>query len=327
MITETPTSQKTPQSPTVVTITSTAPTPTHTEPTSATSHTTSTKASTTPSTLGAAGEQGGSSGKLSSGGTIAIAVVIPIVAIALIIAFLIFFFKRRNRRDQEKKDIQKQMAEYGYNPNNDATLIPAAAAYTDNASETAEENNGYRGWGNTSSTQRKPSTTMGSGNKRVANGNALSDDSYGYANGAHNAYSPEPLSGDTLNGPGELAATGVGVGAAGAALARHTSNSDVHRGPSNASSAYSSGQGQRSELSADEAPGMPGPYYHEEVPHNIYNEASHRQGPYGDGTYGGPPAGGNQPMVQNVGARQNPRIERTPNFGQQGGGPSIAQNF
>ena len=212
------------------------------------------------------------------------------------------------------------MAEYGYNPNNDTTLIPAAAAYTDNASETAEENNGYRGWGNTSSTQRKPSTTMGSGNKR-ANGNALSDDSY--ANGGHGAYSPEPLSGDTLNGPGELAGSGVAGGVAGAALGRHPSDSDVQRGPSNASSAYSSGH-QRSELSADEAPGMPGPYYHEEVPHNIYNEASHRQGPYGDGTYGGPPTGGNQPVVQNVGARRDPRIERPTNYG---GGPSIAQNF
>ena len=229
---------------------------------------------------------------------------------------------------------QKEMMEYGYNPNNDPALVPAgAAAYTDNASETAEENNGYRGWGNTSSTQRKPSTTMGSGNKGPI-GMALSDSSsqpgaYGFNGASPSGHISEPLSGDTLHGATSpvdgLAAGAAGGAAAGALAGRRHSKSDINRGPSNASSAYSNGH----PISDTSEEPVPGPYYHEEVPYNIYNEASHHQGPYGDGTYGARNGGGGapQPVIQNVGARRDTRIERAPTFPQGPGGPTIAQNF
>ena len=69
---------------------------------------------------------------------------------------------------------------------------------------------------------------------------------------------------------------------------------------------------------------MPAPYYHEEVPYNIYNEAQPSHGPYGDGTYGGGPSAA-LPIVRDVQARRNTQIQRAPTFPQQAGG--IAQNF
>ena len=62
----------------------------------------------------------------------------------------------------------------------------------------------------------------------------------------------------------------------------------------------------------------PAPYYHEEGPYN-YIDAQAQQGPYGDGTYH--PSG--QPVIRNVQARRNTRIERVPTLPNVG----IAQNF
>ena len=242
------------------------------------------------------------------------------IALAFILG--LFFFKRRRRTKNEEAMRQKEMAEYGYNPNNDPTLAPmGAAVYTDNASDT-EDQSGYRGWGNTSTTQRKPSTKVGSGN-RAAGGMAVSDSSsnpgtHGYQSGSPSGQSSEPYSGDTLG------ADGVAPSGGAAAVASHRrSNSDVHRGPSNASSAYSNGRHAASEVS-DDVPGAPGPYYHEEVPYNIYNGSQPPPGPYGDASYGGR---GPEPVIQNVGARRDTHIERVPTFPQQQGNSGIAQNF
>ena len=118
---------------------------------------------------------------------------------------------------------------------------------------------------------------------------------------------------------GAGAATGA---AAGAGLARRRSgnNGNIHRGPSNASSAYSNGP-PHSEASSD-VPGVPGNYYEQEVPYNVYNEAQPHHGPYGDGSYGGV---GGQPVIRDVQARRNTKIERAPTMPQTQGG--IAQNF
>ncbi len=113
--------------------------------------------------------------------------------------------------------------------------------------------------------------------------------------------------------------SGDGVAALGG-LHRHRSGTgDIRRGPSNASSAYSSGH--QSDTSS-ETPAMPGPYFQEEVPYNIYNEANSGHGPYGDGSYGG---SGGQPVIRDNQARRNTRMERAPTFPQAQGG--IAQNF
>lgn len=110
-------------------------------------------------------------------------------------------------------------------------------------------------------------------------------------------------------------------------MGRRQSNKDINRGPSNASSAYSTGRAQ-SQLSDDMAPpgagagagaGAPGPYYHEEGPY--YNEATPQHGPYGDGSYGV-----EQPVVRDVQARRNTRIEKAPTFPQPGNS-GVATNF
>ncbi|KIW18563.1 hypothetical protein PV08_02851 [Exophiala spinifera] len=321
-ITQTPptTNNDTP-TPSVIVVTSTLP-PDDTSSSTATSSITSTlsSASSSPSALSASGSGSSSSSGLGSGAKIAIAVVIPIVVIAA--ALLIGFFLWRKRKDRkDAEELRKnEMAEYGFNPNNDPTLVAGAGAYTDNQSEAQDDGSGYRGWGATSS-GRQASTTLGS-NGRGNNGMAVSESSsqpggYGIKdspNGASDAYSADPL----MNGHPE---GGDGVAALGAGgLARNRSDAaGIRRGPSNASSAYSTGH--QSEASSD-TPGASGPYYQEEVPYNIYNDAAPSHGPYGDGSYGGV---GGQPVIRDVQARRNTRIERAPTFPQNQGG--IAQNF
>lgn len=246
--------------------------------------------------------------------------IIPIVVIAA--AFLIGFFLWRKRKARKtNEELRKnEMAEYGFNPNSDPTLVGAGAAYTDNVSEAQEDNSGYRGWGATSS-NRKVSTTLGSNGKAASAGPAMSESSsqpggyHGSPNAPSDAYSTDPL----MNGHPE---SGDGVGALGVGAGLHRNRSGaagVRRGPSNASSTYS--EGHASELSSDNQ-SVPGPYYQEEVPYNIYNDAAPSHGPYGDGSYGGV---NNQPVIRDVQARRNTRIERAPTFPQTQGG--ISQNF
>jgi len=227
------------------------------------------------------------------------------------------------------------MAEYGFNPNNDPTLPVGPAAYVDGVSE-ANDDSGYRGWGATtaSASNRKPSTTLGS-NSRTAAMAGVSGLSDSGSQGGYNMQ-PSPSAGGSdgmsqdplVHGYPDATTTGVVGGAAlgGAAVAGGARNrnsqavSSIHRGPSNASSAYSGHGVAPSEASSD-VPDVPRPYYQEEVPYNIYNEAQPGHGPYGDGTYG---AQNDQPVIRDVQARRNTRIERAPTFPQQGG---IAQNF
>ena len=215
------------------------------------------------------------------------------------------------------------MAEYGFNPNSDPTLV-GAAGYADNQSDGQDDTSGYRGWGATSA-NRKASSALGS-NSRATGGLALSESSSqpgGYTtqtspNTTSDHYSEAPLMNGHPEGVDGVAALGA-AGAAGALHRHRSGNGDIRRGPSNASSTYSSGH--HSEASSD-APQMPGPWNHEEVPYNIYNEINTGHGPYGDGSYGG--AGG-QPVIRDNQARRNTRIERAPTFPQAQGG--IAQNF
>ena len=217
--------------------------------------------------------------------------------------------------EQRKAEIE----DYGFNPNHDQSL--ATAAYAETGSEMAEDNSGYRGWGTTSTAQRKPSTTLGSGSRGAAGaaGGAMSESSS--TQGA-NAYNHGPHEDSMYNNEGVATSAPTGAaagGAMGAAASRRRSNdpSNIHRGPSNASSAYSAGPAHTD--ASEELPGSaPAPYYHEEGPYN-YIDAQAQQGPYGDGTYH--PSG--QPVIRNVQARRNTRIERAPTHPNVG----IAQNF
>ena len=180
---------------------------------------------------------------------------------------------------------------------------------------------GYRGWG-TTSTARKPSTTLSSGNEQI--GVARSDSGSnpgGYASGSPTAgtdvHSNDPLVGS----PGHRPETGDSepIGALGAApTAGNRHDRDIHRGPSNASSAYSTGH--RSDTSGD---GVPGGASSQQIYNEgmYYDEGMSRHGPYGDGNYNG-----GQPVIRDVQARRNTRIENPSVFPQQGNA-GIAQNF
>lgn len=95
---------------------------------------------------------------------------------------------------------------------------------------------------------------------------------------------------------------------------------DVRRGPSNASSSYSAAG--RSDGSGDGAIGVAyggqNPYYDQ-----------YGGNPYTDNDeYGGHPTGaGGQPVIRDVMARRNTRIENPAHYPQQTAQPGISQNF
>lgn len=241
-------------------------------------------------------------------------------------------WRRRKAKKEAEERHKDEMAEYGFNPNNDPSLVPVGAAYIPTGSEADD---GYRGWGTTSSNNRKPSTTLGS-NGKGPNAMAYSDTTsqpgnYGYQS-SPNGHASEHWSGDPLVGghhegiDGVSALGGAAVaGGAAAAMASRNNNrlsqpAGVQRGPSNASSTYSHNQAH-SETSSD-SPGIIGNYYQEEVPYNIYTDVAPAHGPYGEQPYGN---AGDQPVIRDVQARRNTRIERVPTFPQTQGG--ISQNF
>lgn len=225
------------------------------------------------------------------------------------------------------------MAEYKYNPNEDPTL-PIGVAYTDGGSA-ADEDSGYRGWGATSVATRKPSTTLGSqGRASAMAGLAMSDGgSQTYytqpspSNGPSEAHSEYPLiqnqhpeATDGIIGLGAAAGGAAGLAASRGVRSQRNSmvsgGAGIHRGPSNASSAYSAGGISEASSDIPEVPQRT--YYQEEVPYNVYNDVSRHQ-PYDTN-------GMEQAVVKDVQARRNTRIERVPTFPSinQGG---IAQNF
>jgi hypothetical protein len=262
---------------------------------------------------------------LSSGGVIAVAVIVPIAAIVLLIIGVLYFWRKRKQRKAAEEERKKEIEEYGFNPNHDPTLPNVGAA--GNVAEMMEDTSGYRGWGAASSSQRKASTHLSSG-RGGAGGAALSDSSsnpggYAYQGSGTTQAASEGHSGEPLVNPDTMGAL-VGAGTVGSAVGRRPSNMEIQRGPSNASSAYSNGRAQ-SQLSDDIAMpgagnGAPGPYYHEETPY--YSDVAPQHGPYGDGSYAG-----EQPVIRDVQARRNTRIERVPAFSQQQGNSGVATNF
>ncbi|KAI5257110.1 hypothetical protein E4T42_01128 [Aureobasidium subglaciale] len=287
---------------------------------SASSSATATSSSAGALANGTSNKGSNNSGGLSTGGKTAIAVVVPVVVVALLVLAGLFFWRKRKQRNNAKEERRKEVEEYGYNPNNDPTL-PVVAA---DGSEMAEDGTGgYRGWGNTGMSNRKASTTISGG----LTAGQLSDTGSqpgGFAPGSPtgNNFS-DGHSGDTLMNQRETFSSDD-LGALGAApvAGAHRNNNDIRRGPSNASSSYSAGNhSERSDASA--GVGQAGQAY---SPTEMYG-GSHggfgQHGPYGDGSYGGGDSG--MPIVRDVSARRNTRIEAGGNY--QSGNSGIAQNF
>lgn len=273
-------------------------------------------ASASPSNTDAAGLQGaradGSSG-LSTGGKTAVAVVVPVVVVALLVLGALFFWRKRKQRKNNEDERRKEVEEYGYNPNHDPTL-PAVGMQA----EMAEDSSGYRGWGNTTtSSNRKASTTLTSG--MTYSDSTSNPGGYQSPNSPTNAYSDANSNDPLVNGRREtLDADGIAALGAAPNSTNNNNQAGVHRGPSNASSSYSAAN--RSDNSG-EYPGMP-----MNNPQEYYEQGygSYQEGPYGgNNAYGG---GGQQPVIRDVSARRNTRIENPSVFPQQGNS-GVATNF
>lgn len=259
--------------------------------------------------------QGDQQKGLSSGGKTAIAVVVPVVVVALLVLAGIILWRKRKARQNNEEERRKEVEEYGFNPNHDPTL-PAVAM---TGSEMAEDSSGYRGWGNTAtSSNRKASTTLTSGmTYSDSNSNPGGYNTpHSPTGGAFSEGSNDPL----VNGRREtMDPDGLGaLGAVGGAVPNSTQNQagGVQRGVSNASSSYSAAN--RSDASGEYpgyANGNPNEYYD--------NQGYYQTGPYGNND---PYGAGQQPVIRDVSARRNTRIENPSVFPQQGNS-GIAQNF
>lgn len=256
---------------------------------------------------------------MGKGGKTAIAVVVPIVAVALLVLAGIFLWRKRKQRRDAEEQRRREVEDYGYNPNSDPTIPAVAGDGAGGAYEMREDGtSGYRGWGSTtlaSSAGRKASTTISGGGMP---GVAYSDATSPTRGTVSDARSGEPLI-EPPSPEGEI------LGAMGPS-AGDNRDANVHRGPSNASSHYSAAA--RSDES-DEAPigvayGGTQSYYEPQYGiANPYNGA--------EGAYNGPvppnnfapPAG--PPVIRDVVARRNTRIENSAHYPQQTAG--ISQNF
>lgn len=205
------------------------------------------------------------------------------------------------------------MEEYGFNPNNDPSLPPIMGG---GAFEPKDDNtsSGYRGWGTTSA-GRKASTNLSS-----SAGVGLAMSEAGSAPGYHHAATPSDGTIQYSEGQGTLGETEpIGVLGAAPAAAANSRNVDIHRGPSNASSAYSAANHSEASEESHMSATHPSGGFYDDNPY--YNDMQPQYGAYGDGPYGGAP-----PVIRDVQARRNTRIENPAVFPRQGNA-GIAQNF
>ena len=234
------------------------------------------------------------------------AVVVPLVAVALLVLAGIFFWRKRKQRKNNEEMRKAEINDYIYNPNSEP---PSGGMRSEDGTTMREAGSGYRGWG-TTSTQRKMSTSASSPPSNMARSNSGNNGpATGSAGRGSEGHSGDPL----VDADSPQAET---VGALGGAPVAGNRAAGVNRGPSNASSAYSGAN--RSEVSGLSGEGSPqnnisSPQY--------YNDMAYpEEGANGDGAYGG------QPVIRDVSARRNTRIENPSVFPQQGNA-GISQNF
>ncbi|KAG9243963.1 hypothetical protein BJ878DRAFT_422433, partial [Calycina marina] len=272
----------------------------------------SSSASQTTQSTGLQAGSGESKSGVHGAGTIAVAVVVPIVAVTLLVLGGIFLWRKRKARKEAEEQRRKEVEDYGYNPNNDPTNPQLGTAGSDGPFEMREEGaSGYRGWGTTavpSSTGRKASTTLSGGQASGGIGMAYSEGTSQTGGVSDNR------SDHHLVGEGSPTSEGEPLGAMGPAASGNRI-SDINRGTSNASSSYSAAN--RSDGSG-EIGGPGGVYgYNQYEAGNPYNEQY--------GSHSGRTEIPAQPIIRDVQARRNTRIENPSHFPQQSAG--ISQNF
>jgi hypothetical protein len=224
----------------------------------------------------------------------------------LIILAALWFWRKRKANKAAEEERRKEVEEYGFNPNNDPTLPGMMAAGS--VAPKDDTASGYRGWGTTSA-GRKASTNLSSG----MGGMAMSEGSGAYHHMATPSEGTVQYSEGTRPDSGEVEPIGV-LGAAPVA-ANNTRNGDIHRGPSNASSAYSAANHSEASEESHMSGGHPSAGYYGENP---YYGDMNNHGAYGGEDY--------QPVIRDVQARRNTRIEN-PGVYPRSGNAGIAQNF
>lgn len=232
------------------------------------------------------------------------------MVVALLVIAAIFWWRRHKKTKADREARRKEVEDYGYNPNSDPT-IPSVASEGPEMSQDAH--NGYRGWGAAAGSNRKASTTLSGGHTQQLSdsggsyGNGPSSPIAGYSDG----HSGDPLVMDnrrTTMGSDDIGAMGAGL---------MSSSQPPRRGPSNASSTYSN-RPRSQDSEPEPVPQIPS--QHDYTP-GAYGYGQH--GPYGDGSYGGGQDTG-MPVVRDVSARRNTRIQQGGNYHANSG---IAQNF
>ncbi|KAH0496280.1 hypothetical protein TgHK011_003651 [Trichoderma gracile] len=254
-------------------------------------------ASTSTSTAtpnGVAGKD--NNGGLDSKAKVAIGVVVPIVAIAILAVIGLFLWKKRRARRAAEAERRKEVEDYAYNPNADPTIPTVGMTGGDSYEMREEGPAGYRGWGSTTlggSTGRKASTTISGAT------NGYSDIGPSRGNMSESALLDNP-EGEILGAMGPSAANNRG---------------DVRRGASNASSSYSAtGRSDGSDVGAGMAYSSNGGGYYD----------SYGQNPY-DAGFGGAGEMPGPPIIRDNPARRSTRVESPGHFPQQSAG--ISQNF
>lgn len=259
-----------------------------------------------------------SGGGLGTAGTTAVAVVVPVVVVALLVLAGIFFWRRRKQKKAAEEARRKEVEDYGFNPNNDPTLPAVASESGHEMSE--DHSSGYRGWGAAGAASRKMSTTLSGGHTQGQLSDAGSNPYRGGVSPVGGA--SDGHSGDALMHQRRETMNSDDVGSLGQAPLASANQPGMKRGPSNASSTYSAAN--HSDVSDGGAP--PGGMASSYEAYNANNGFGYSQhGPYGDGTYGGAAPDSGMPVVRDVSARRNTRIQQPGNYQQ--GNSGIAQNF
>ncbi|KAJ2898736.1 uncharacterized protein MKZ38_003689 [Zalerion maritima] len=290
-----------------------------------------TSTSASPSSSGALAGSSESSSGLSTGGKIAVAVVVPIAAVAIFFIIGLYFWRKRRAKKDEQEQRKQDLKDYAYNPN-DPTIPPVAGGTGDSYEMKEDQPSGYRGWGAStlaSSAGRGPSTTMSGGG---AAGQPFSD-----INPLVAAHASDTRSGEPVRSEGTVSPEGEILGVMGPPASQNRGG-DIHRGASNASSHYSLGAGSEDSGGIGVAYGGPNTYPQQPAPAHQPQGTGYEQysgtNPYAENPYAfapAPPPGrqmpaemGSAPVIRDNQARRTTQIQNAAPFVQQ---PGISQNF
>lgn len=301
---------------------------------------TSSSASATPNASNSASSDNGSNSGMNGTAKVVIAVVVPIIGVALIAIALLFFWKKRRRDKENTEKSRKEVEEYGYNPNSSPTGMLGGGGTSSNGEDgtydMVEDSVGYRGWGSTNGGRKVSnlSSSVGTSQPLSPVGLAFIEGNYQENGNGYGGVPTSPGAAPSMDGnmsnaplittpPGNRPGTAdsnVVVAMTGTLPSGNTGG--IHRGISNASSNYSTMT--HSDQSDN---GIPPAHY--DVQHygvdGGYDDGHNYSGPYQqypEAAYGSPP------VIREVQARRNTQIETPTNthFPQQGNS-GIAQNF